>query len=1768
MTATTTDSSPAQDRDPLLERAINLFEFLGRCQQLRATPARTTDAYLREGSVHWFADLPDHPAIASTNRSTPTADDAPLLVVERVPHPAPPEASELLRACMSGDVEDPTTSPELRERVPVHLLPAGAVEQVDGEPADVDVEDDLPAVVDDYLDWLQLWQEWADQELADRQVRDLYTALFSAHLKVTNHPEELELVLGTGLLAWDPAGGHTRVHRHLLTVPVEIVFDDATGRLRVRRPAAHDPIAVELEMLDPGVIANPAAVNEVKATAAEYDGHPLDREGAGLLAQRLVHILDAQGEYLDEDAPPAPGPHARVGFAPALIVRKRSQQGLIEVFQTILHQLQATGEVPAGLLPLVDPDRRPAGQADSTPGAIVEVDAELFLPLPVNERQLQVILRVDSSAQTLVQGPPGTGKTHTAAALLSHLLAQGKRVLVTAHTDRALYEVREKLPLSIRPLAVSVVGSSRSDMADLKIAVERISGRASDHDESESLRDVKRTLDAIDSLRRERAAIHRKLIDARTAEVEERDHVGVRGTLAAIALDYLAAEKEHAWISELADVPAERDAPLSNSEIVELHGYLIDDALVAEEAESAERMVALDSVPAPSDFALLCDAEQSARDGVATFVSVNDDQTLVGVRGLDDQRRAELRRRMREIAHEAVELEGRHESWMNGALADVRAKKAGLWEDRGRTVQQLIGRAQTMVTAFGPLNRVTAPPDGRGELVALARTIRTHLAGGRKLKATANGQPKIGAFTPREVKDSRRLFETVQVDRLPAITSEAVDTFLLFDEIESLLTALDQAWPADVAIPPEDTFAERLQWHAVELEVLLRVLKLGARLLEEEVWLLSLGLLKPDWTDLESIHRFAALVDAAAAQDTLEASQAPLDQLAQRVESDVRWQDASMCVSDLLHAVSTRDPIAYAKSHRRLQRLHEVRLTTAHRDEVMRRLAAAAPRLAADLEADPRASEWARRLATFEASWRWASTGAWISAQRTDDINALQAQMGHVEAQIRSRTEHLAATRAWSHAVHPKRLTGQAQADLAHYAQLVKSLGKGTGKYASRKRADIRRAMERCRPAVPVWIMPIYRIAEQLRVEPDMFDVVIVDEASQAGAEAAFLQYLAPKIVVIGDDRQVSPSAVGVDQQQIADLANQYLAGDRYKASWQDPKRSLFDEAMMRFGSRITLVEHRRCMPEIIGFSNRIAYEPDGVRLIPVRQYGADRLEPIKAIHVEDGYEVGSTNKVNPSERDAIVDQIEKCIADPAYDGKSMGVISLLGQHQARAIEKLLMERLPPEEWRARDLRCGDAADFQGSERDVMFLSMVKAADSGQRIGALTAEQYVQRYNVAASRAKDQMWLFHSITLSDLGHPEDMRFALLDYVYGVIGRRRPDRGISAAVVSEDIRAEPFDSLFEQRVYNRLVDRGYTVVPQYEASGYLIDLVIVGASGRLAVECDGDHWHGPARFEQDLARQRDLERCGWQFFRIRESAFYVEPERVLADLWATLEELNIRPSDWVEERLILEATVEVGDMEQPLGGMHELAWGEVLGEPLEVAAPPIDLRGPEPELGPLEVAAQPVIQLSKPERESERQQVAVLERPMRRREAPAGFDLLETYERASSAVLPALGCSRSDALDGVLGIVRVEGPVLGTRLQAAYVRAAGGSRVGKQIASELNSVITQAVRQGDLLADSPLGESGVKFRTYRLPGQPEVRVRELGPRTFDDVPPWELAALVADTAQVEGWDDQDSLHRSVLARLGLVRLTPHVRDRLDAVTDLATELDIYLEEARD
>ncbi|WP_461120310.1 AAA domain-containing protein [Saccharothrix stipae] len=1691
----------------------------------------------------WFGQLPDHPAIQSAHREDAPEPGAALLTVERVSHKEPPEPEAELRAWLDGEWDDPSAPPRLRESI--------------GEGEQRTPLDDVPEVRDAHVEWEARWSEWAERERSDRPARNVYNDLFSAYVTAAGHAEELELVVGTGCLSWSPSG-HYVVRRHLASVPAVIHFDDATGRLVLQQAEVADGLNIELDMLDPGRVANPSHVVQIRNEAREVTAAVLHRDAVGGVLRRLVHALDGDAAYLDEDDPQKPGTNAVAAFAPAVILRRRSRQGIVDILDSVAVQLGQSGVVPDGLLPLVDPDHRPAAERSPEPGALVELDADPFLPLPVNDRQLRVLTQVDAKAQTLVQGPPGTGKTHTVAALLSHLLAQGKRVLVTAHTDRVLKEVRAKLPASIAPLAVSVVGSSRSDLADLKVAVERISHVASEYDAEAARRAIEDHVAAIEGLRLRRAGLYRRLLDARGEEVAEHEVSDYRGTLAALAQRVEAERERFGWVTDLTTVTGVGPSPVAASDIVEWHRSVVDDTLIADEPESKLRLLLLADVPTPEVFFALVTAERQAISAEEGHGSLTQHTAFDAVRRLDQSTRTVLRQRLNGFAREAEDLSRRREQWMNDALSDVLAGRANHWRSRGNQIAQLIGRVGPLVDRLGPLTEVGVGPADMGALVALAGALRAHVGDGGRLKTNPDGSPKTGAFAPKAVKQAQPLFQAVRVNGVPPTSADRLDVFLMWADATRTLDALDRAWPDSVHIPAEDTLSERLQWHVTEREQLRRVLALGEALEGEERGLAGLGLPRPNWTDLDAVQTYARLVDVAAASDARTAATVPLLEVVRTIAEVAQWADAAPCVKHLTQAAEERDHESYAVAHHRLVRLTEVVRLARRRDEIAATLTRLLPGVHEAVSADPRDPAWVEKLADWDAAWAWAVARAWVLERGDEDVNALQTEVLHVEEQVRGRVERLAAERAWGHAVSPERLSGKARADLLQYAQLVKLLGKGTGVYANQRRADIKAAMDRCRPAVPVWIMPVYRIAEQFRVQPDMFDVVIVDEASQAGLEATFLQYLAPKIVVIGDDKQVSPTAVGTDQQQLRDLAEQYLWDDPYRASWQDPKRSLFDEAKMRFEGMTTLVEHRRCVPEIIGFSNRIAYEPDGIRLVPVRQYGADRLEPIKPVFLDDGYERGVTDKVNPVEADAIVDQIEKCIADPRYDGLTFGVVSLLGRAQAKRIEKRLLERIPPEEWKARDLRCGDSADFQGSERNVMFLSMVKAPEPGKRIGSLTQDLYVQRFNVAASRAKDQMWVFHSLRLSDLGNPEDMRFQLLDYCYALSGRVDGVDDAKRTTVPEDRKVEPFDSLFEQRVFNRLIDRGYSVVPQFPAEGYRIDLVVVGAKARLAVECDGDAWHGPDAYERDMARQRDLERCGWRFFRIRESEFYADRPTVMSRLWDALQELGIHPSGWMSDGDDPSAVVP-----RPSVAAVEHTSVTILPEPVvpepvvtEPVVPEQVVRTPvavEPVVVPEPVVTADIPEPFVPvvvEHEGELPPAVVEE------QAPPTVDsVLAAYETFTGTVVQVAEASRRDLLDGLVRLVEAEGPVLGSRLHTAYVRTSGSIRVTKLVAGELNKAIAQAVREGRLLEDNPLGESGVRPRTYRLPGQPEVRMRHVGSRSFEEVPPSELAALLDHVAERDESKGEEALQRAVLELLGLKRLTDNVKNRFAAVQAL-------------
>jgi very-short-patch-repair endonuclease len=214
-------------------------------------------------------------------------------------------------------------------------------------------------------------------------------------------------------------------------------------------------------------------------------------------------------------------------------------------------------------------------------------------------------------------------------------------------------------------------------------------------------------------------------------------------------------------------------------------------------------------------------------------------------------------------------------------------------------------------------------------------------------------------------------------------------------------------------------------------------------------------------------------------------------------------------------------------------------------------------------------------------------------------------------------------------------------------------------------------------------------------------------------------------------------------------------------------------------------------------------------------------------------------------------------------------------------------------------LVCGNPYSFQGDERDIMLLSLVAAPN--ERIGSFTKPADERRFNVAASRARDKMILFHSVTCDDLSNP-CLRRQLLDFFENtkpqeIAGIDRDELERRAAQDNRRVVSppSPLESWFEVDTALELLRKGFNVRAQHEVAGKQIDLVVEGGQARLALECDGDNWHGADRYEADMQRQRQLERCGWEFFRVRESAFYTNKEDALAGLWELLEKRGIFPS---------------------------------------------------------------------------------------------------------------------------------------------------------------------------------------------------------------------------------------------------------------------------------
>lgn len=1480
--------------DPLvLSRMLDLIDYVIAVEKDKLK--LVTDVADHRALHRAHDELAELPGIAFNRLS---GEDVAFLTVERLNRKPPPEpADQLLRAWFVPS-DDPAREPRLRERLSAEECSAAEIELED-EAAGLDLDDYVEA--DTLRNGLAAyivgpWAEWAKAEIPRRKTIGFYGALFALRQTLTA-PDGIpqELVCGLGYAALLRSG--KRLLYPLLTIPLDIELDSVSHIISLV-PRAEARPGVEADPLDAlGLAQVDVWRRQAMRQIEDLDDDPLSpfvRSTFEPVLQNAAALLDPGADYASGEEGswlplPVPGSELRIVDGFAFLQRERRATQLMAdllAFRDLLENSEGKIDIPPAIAALFtdpsndlqDEDFPTFRGISSIPGATSSdgTGEELFFPKPFNAEQVQIAQRLAVRDGVVVQGPPGTGKTHTIANIISHYLATGRRVLVTSQKSPALRVLQDQLPEQIRPLAVSLLDSDREGLRQFRGSVDLISERLQHLRKSELDAEIASLEAKIDSLHRHLAANDRETEQIGRTALSKLELDNQRIEPLEAAREVLAAGENAAWLPDAIGPESDFEPRFNDEDIASLRdarravGH--DISYLGKTLPPVDLLSDIDVILAAHDNLQKAGSiEQTIEDGGLWRLRDTQPETLALTEAVEkrlsvwNQRRLDLDRSSGPLDTALSELLDPTGTPIREALLQLRDEAVALEEDLRFFLTRPVmlpddclddPRFRTSVIDLAEGGT------GLGTLAGLfARTTKSYIAAVR-LKGTAPSAPGDWEVVARFIDANDRSHSFVQSwnhassgTGLPAVTvtgpAAGRDALKVLDRLDALSTldgdaesltrevrALMPRWRGPIERPADP--AEVLDCLHVHLEL--------ARL---------------------QTARFVrkSLLEAIGRGDT-------------DLHDEVRTLAARIGEEGLtrlvLAAEVTRCSARIAHLHGLQQHWESIRAIS---DRIKD---SGAPIWAAQLMSTPAVAVDTLCPSDWRQRWRLRRLDRWLEeSNQSVRLRQLHLQREQAEADLSKTYIRTIEQRTWR-ALKEKASPSVMQA-LAAYAVAVGKIGRGTGKSANRHRKTARNAADAVKSALPCWIMPHSRVSESLPAELGIFDLVIVDEASQSTLSALPALFRAKQILVVGDDKQVSPDNVGLNMEQSNALATRYLSTQvRLFIEPMRQESSLYDLASVIFGAdRFMLREHFRCAAPIIEFSKRQFYRNE---LSPLRlSKASERLDPVLCdVLVVDGYRKGRS-KTNPPEADYIIEEL-RCIADnPSFDGRSIGVTTLLGTDQAALIYSRIENDLGIPFIEKYRVRVGDPAAFQGDERDIMFLSMVATPGNASALSGLAFEQ---RFNVAASRARERMILVRSIELEQLSPADKLRRALLEHF------RSPFPNDTEEAADARLRCE---SDFEREIFDALQDHGYALDTQVRVGQHRIDIVVEGDDDRrLAIECDGDRYHGPEQWPADMQRQRTLERAGWRFWRCFASRFVRERQAVLDELCALLDSLDIKP----------------------------------------------------------------------------------------------------------------------------------------------------------------------------------------------------------------------------------------------------------------------------------
>lgn len=1423
------------------------------------------------------------------------------LRVPRVKSTPPPRVPENYKGQfrVSDDPDGPL--PTLDEATFLHRLNKAAEGKTPDERTELETRGRAAAIkaLEAYTD---LWKAWAEGERPRRKTISLYGDLFALkhQLEAEETAKPQELVWGVGVASWllSFEGTPVAFEYPLLTQAVEISLDEQTMALELR-PRSTDT-RVELDAIVACQITGAAdverAAREHLAQHKDRPVTPFDPSSYADVLKLAATNLDSKGSYREilknngEPVPPAEE-HLVITDAWVLISRPRSNNYLIEDLKRLQAKLASGCDIPVGPAALVTlPSDQPVeyeairfrGLSSRDSSSDSGKAEELYFPLPYNEEQVTIVQRLERAPGVTVQGPPGTGKTHTIANIICHYLATGRRVLVTSRGEPALEVLQAKIPEEVRPLTVALLSSDREGVRQFQASIEAIMHRVSQLNPELTRREIATLEGAIDRAHSELAVVDKRVDEIAIAQLSEVEIDGAPMRAQKLAELVVAGREQHGWFDDVISLASKNAPPLSEEESGRLR--------------QARCKLGVDLVYARSRV-------PSAEDLPSTTAVVELHEVLARMKNIDSEvTRGELlslkaatppvleaARELLDRIEEAMSLVEELDTFEGGWPLEMRCKcRSPSFNSERKALESLFADLDALIEARAQfLKRPVVFP-------------KAGLASPKTREAIDRGAKKGKPFGPINIGngEATKLVAAVRVaGRSPSGADDwlHVQRFVvLHEQVFSFLTRWNQF--AEMLSAPrlgvDETSLRRIEIVGIAAKKAHRlathydtVLPKKAEAVFDRAPSKELLASAAELAVVrEQLLRHLTRAELSRAATQLSVLQEKLAGKTGPISEALRSFVATELGNPSLPA--ERAAARYTELVTELRRIASLSIELACiRDFVARVEAAGAPKLATRLRSQPVDVAGEDRVfpVTWRQAWNWARMKAHLdSIEAREELLALSARRRDLEGGLARLYQGMVAKAAWL-ATKGNATPRMLQA-LAGYATAIRRIGQGTGPNATRYRRDARDAMLDAAGVVPCWIMSHARISEAMPADIGAFDLVIVDEASQSDLWALPAILRGRKILVVGDDKQVSPAGGFIAAQHIQALKNRFLTDQPYGME-MTPEKSLYDLAARVFAAeQVMLREHFRCVPPIIAYSNRQFYKGS---ISPLRiPKASERIDPpLVDIHVPSG--VRDKHDCNDAEAQAIADEISAILRDEHLAGRTIGVVSLLGMEQAKHIDSVIRRKVDATELHRRHFDCGDARTFQGSERDIMFLSLVVDAKNCK---AISGSLFDQRFNVAASRARDRMYLVRSVTASHLSE-KDLRLTLLSHF---------DNPLVTDKEEAENLLDRCESGFERQVFSALVSRGYRAIPQVKTGAYRIDMVVEGAGDtRLAIECDGDEYHGPDRWQQDMSRQRVLERAGWTFWRCFASTWYLRKDDVLAELLERLTAMGIEPLGAIE-----------------------------------------------------------------------------------------------------------------------------------------------------------------------------------------------------------------------------------------------------------------------------